>query len=159
MTMRLLHPRQRPRVGSLPSKALGERGGLSLMEVLLSLAIMGVAMAAIGELTRVGMVSSGNARDLTTAQILCESVMSEITAGILAPQPVTLAPVDDPQHMNDWVYTIEVQPVGQDGLLTVAVTVGKNPSVYPQPVTTTLVRWMIDPEVLMSMSSSYEETY
>ena len=129
------------------------RGGLSLLEVLLALAILGGAVAAVGELMRVGARSAEQARDLTTAQILSETVMAEITAGLLPAQAVSEAPVDDPQYYSDWSYSIVVEQVDQDGLLALWVTVRQNQGSVARPVSYTLVRWMIDPETLLGDDS------
>ena len=53
------------------------RRGLSLLEVMLAIAILGGSIAVIGELIRVGTISAAKTRDLTTAQILCESTLAE----------------------------------------------------------------------------------
>ena len=64
------------------------RTGLSLLEVMLALAILGGALAAIGELMRIGARNAEKARDLTTAQMICESTMAEIQLGFIAMQSV-----------------------------------------------------------------------
>ena len=130
-----------------------ERGGLSLLEVLLALAILGGALAAIGELMRVGTRSAEAARDNTTAQMLSETIMSEIVAGMIPAQSVTDAPVDDPTYQLEWSYSIVIEQVDQDGLISVWVVVNQNPDMFVRPVSYTLIRWMIDPE-----STSLEST-
>ena len=57
------------------------RRGFSLMEVILSIAILASATVLLGELTRFGMRNAAIARDLTQAQLLCESKLNEIVAG------------------------------------------------------------------------------
>ena len=63
--------------------------GLSLLEVMLALAILGGALAVIGELTRLGARSAETARDLTRAQRYCENKMAEVSAGLVTPQAIT----------------------------------------------------------------------
>jgi prepilin-type N-terminal cleavage/methylation domain-containing protein len=119
------------------------RPGLTLLEVMLAIAIFGGALVAIGELVRIGSVSAAAARDLTEAQRYCNNVMAEVSAGILAPDSTSAAEVEGAQG---WLYSIEAEPLeGQDGLLTVTVTVEQDPALYHKPVTFTLVRWMTDP--------------
>ena len=122
------------------------RRGLSLLEVLLALAILGGALAAIGELMRSGSRAAEQSRDLTTAQLLSETVMSEITAGLLPVQATNATPVDDPQHAQDWSYSIQIEQIDQEGLIAVWVTVRQNRETA-RPMQYTLVRWMIDPNV------------
>ncbi|MBW8884274.1 MAG: prepilin-type N-terminal cleavage/methylation domain-containing protein, partial [Planctomycetia bacterium] len=49
--------------------------GLSLMEVILAIAILGGALAMIGQLIRIGSRSAAEARDLTMSQLYAESEM------------------------------------------------------------------------------------
>jgi prepilin-type N-terminal cleavage/methylation domain-containing protein len=121
------------------------RSGLSLLEVLLALAVLGMTLAIIGELTRIGSRSAEQARDVSTAQIHCESVMAQVVAGLIAPTPVGDIPLDDPNAPGEWLYAIESQQVDQAGMLAVKVTVSQNPQVYSRPVAFALGRWMIDP--------------
>jgi hypothetical protein len=112
---------------------------------MLALAILGLALAAIGELMRIGLRNAEKARDLTTAQILCETKVAEIVTGLIPAVSVSAAPIVDAGSGNDWQYTIETQPVGQPGLLAVRVTVQQNPEYASRPASFALVRWMIDP--------------
>lgn len=120
----------------------------SLLEVILSLAILAGAVAVLGQLTRGGLENARLARDLTLAQLYCESKMAEIAAG-LAPlesqQGVPFEDTDDPSVL-DWIFTVEVVPTAQTGLLEVCVTVSQDPSMESQPVEYKLVRWIRDPE-------------
>ena len=122
------------------------RRGLSLLEVMLALAILGLSLATIGELLRVGSRNAEMARDLTTAQILCETKMAEIVCGMLPAMTTTDSPIVDAGSGNDWLYAVETQPVaGQDGLLAVRVIVQQNPEFVFRPASFALVRWIIDP--------------
>lgn len=122
------------------------RRGLSLLEVLLALAILGGALAAIGELMRVGTRSAEESRDETTAQLLAETIMSEVSAGLIPLQSLATAQVDDPMYQLDWTYSLNVEQVDQQGLVAVWVTVQQNTEQYARPVTYSVSRWMIDPE-------------
>ena len=126
------------------------REGLSLLEVILAIAILGVAMAAIGELVRLGSRSAAQARDLTTAQLLCESKSAELAAGIEPIQSLSGTPFD---NENKWVYSIEIGEVDQDGLVAVAVLVQQNVESAEKPVSFSLVRWIKDPGVVFEDDS------
>jgi general secretion pathway protein I len=121
------------------------RAGLSLLEVMLALAILGLALAAIGEIMRIGSRNAEMARDLTTAQILCETKMAEIVTGLLPSTPVSDSPILDAGSGSDWLYAVESQPVGQEGLLAIRVVVQQNPEFASRPASFSLVRWIIDP--------------
>ncbi len=124
-----------------------KRSGLSLLEVMLALAILGGALAAIGELMRIGARNAEIARDLTTAQLICESTIAEVQLGFLPLQSIGPVPVSDIQYQLDWLYTITVQPIDQEGLTSVLVRIEQSPEVFSRPVSFTLTRWMIDPSV------------
>jgi general secretion pathway protein I len=66
----------------------GKSGGFSLLEVILALAILTGAVAVLGEIVRLGIRNAQVARDTTQAQLLCESKLAEITAGIIPSDPV-----------------------------------------------------------------------
>ncbi len=119
------------------------RSGLTLMEVMLAIAIFGLALVAIGELIRIGSVSAAAARDLTEGQRLCNNVMAEVGAGIIPPESASESPIEGSE---DWLYTIESAPLEeQEGMLRISVTVEQDKSLFVRPARFTLVRWMTDP--------------
>jgi prepilin-type N-terminal cleavage/methylation domain-containing protein len=118
--------------------------GFSLLEVILALAILVGAIAVIGELIATGTRAAGAARDLTQAQLLCESKLNEITAGILIPDPVQGAPIETDM---EWLYSIDLFPSDQNGIVAVKVTVYQDLPVERRPVTFSLVRWLQDPGI------------
>jgi len=134
------------------------RQGLSLMEVILALAILGLSLAAIGQLIRVGARNAEVSRKRTTAQLLCENKLAEIKAGwlgqstslltgqMMRPQPV--GPVEFEPHETDqpWMYTVTVETGETEGLLVVEVIVEEVTVAY-RPLRYSLVMWMIDPEL------------
>lgn len=131
-----------------------DRSGLSLLEVMLALAILGGALAAIGELMRIGARNAEIARDLTTAQLLCESTVAELQLGFLPIQSVGPMPVTDLQYQTEWMYTITVQPIDQEGLTSVVVRIEQTPEYFSRPVSFTVTRWMIDPLVATETDES-----
>ena len=113
------------------------------MEVILALAILALSMVAIGELIRIGTNSAQHARDMTRAQILCESKLSEIVAGAAPYDLVTRAPLPlDPE----WFYTVELAPTEEENVMALAVTVETHLE-NPRPVAFTLIRWVPDPGI------------
>lgn len=149
MTVRRAKAGRRQRAGSQC------RRGLSLMEVILAIAILGMSMAIIGELVRIGVRSARDARDLATAQFLCESRMSEIAAGIFPSESMQLTPFED---NPDWLFSVESEPSQKDGLLSVRITVTADQPKQPYPVTFTLSRWMVDPAGEYSINSQESST-
>jgi general secretion pathway protein I len=120
------------------------RGAFSLLEVILALAILVGAIAVMGELIRLGTLSAASARDLTQAQLICESKLAEITAGITPPEAVSLAEYElDPE----WIYSVELASVDVPGLLMLRVTVAQNLDPSQRPVEFSLTRLIQDPGV------------
>jgi len=132
------------------------RAGFSLLEVILALAILAGAVAVLGEVARQGLDTARIARDLTYAQLLCESKMAEITSGITAPDAVDRAPVDTVSNATQfsWVYSIETESTEIDGLLAVRVTVTPDVADEKHPVRCSMVRWIQDPNATFSSTSS-----
>jgi len=122
-----------------------KRRGFSLMEVILSIAILAAATVLLGELTRFGMRNARTARDLTKAQLLCDSKLNEVVAGISAPDPVSGAKFDttyDPEQ--EWTYSIASGVLDDvTGLTAVTVTVNQDLPSSQKPVQFALTRWMI----------------
>lgn len=126
---------------SLPTTSRHQ--GLTLLEVILALAILSLSMVAIGELIRIGTHSARDAQDLTHAQILCESKLSEIVAGVAPYDPIARAQLPmDP----DYYYTVQLEPTEDEGVMVLAVTVETHIE-RPQPIAFTLVRWVPDPGI------------
>src|SRR5262249_48605282 len=78
-------PARLPPSGSPSSPSRGARpAAFTLLEVILALAILAGAVAAIGELVRVGLHNADVARQLTRAEMLCESISDQIAGGAIA---------------------------------------------------------------------------
>jgi type II secretion system protein I len=125
--------------------------GFSLLEVVLALAILAGALAVIGEACRRGLDTARVARDLTYAQLICESQMSEITSGMVPPDPVDRSKVDtvsDPSQTG-WLYSVETESTEVEGLIAVRVTVVQDLPEQKRPVRCSLVRWMQDPNATL----------
>lgn len=132
-----------------------QASGFSLLEVILSIVILAGCLAVLGELVRVGARSSRSARDLTTAQLLCETMMAEIDAGITPPT----ANDGVVEHFDGslWAFTVVSEQVDQEGLLEVIVQVQQEMSAAAQPVSCTLTRWFVDPQLVLDLAAVDQE--
>jgi prepilin-type N-terminal cleavage/methylation domain-containing protein len=128
--------------------------GLSLLEVMLALAILGGALTVLGMHIRTGARSAAIARDSTTAQLLAESKMAEIAAGVILPDTVYQEPADE---TGEWLCSVESLPIDQEGLLGVQVVVEQDPTFTTQPVSFKLTRWIVDPQVEADMKVAAAE--
>ncbi len=130
----------RRRSGRSPN-LLFRRRGLSLLEVILAVAILGGCLAVTGELVRMGVRHAEEARELTRAQLLCESKMEEIAAGVTALESASMVPFEtDP----DWTYTVDASPLDTQQLTLVRVTVQELESDRLYPIAFTLSRWILN---------------
>jgi prepilin-type N-terminal cleavage/methylation domain-containing protein len=117
------------------------RRGLSLLEVVLALAILSGAFASLTQLVSTGLRAAANARDLTRAQIMAETVVSEIVAGVTPAAPITQAELEP-----GWLVSINVVPTVQDGVIQLVVGVERvNES--RQSVRYEITRWLRDPDL------------
>jgi prepilin-type N-terminal cleavage/methylation domain-containing protein len=142
---------------------LSHRRAFTLLEVMLSLAILVGALAALSELGRTGGRCAKISRDMTRAEMLCEGVMNQVTSGLISPESVQRQSVVDPVKGNSlatdddiapWVYSIDLQTIDQDGLIAVTVTVAQDLPAEQHPIGYSLIRWIPDPDIETSDTSS-----
>lgn len=117
--------------------------GLSLLEVLLAVAILGASMVVIGNSFFLGVRSAARARLRSDANILCDAKMAELAAGIIPLTSVSGQPIEENQA---WTYSIDVQPSVQRGLLVATVSVEQADSSVPVPMSLSIVRFLPDPD-------------
>ena len=120
------------------------RTALSLLEVILALTILSIAMALLGELVSIGARSGASARELTRAQLYCESKLAEYAAGLSIPVSVAATEYETDA---EWEYSVDVQTMGSVGLIAVAVTVRESGNQKADAISYTMSRWMPDPNV------------
>jgi len=125
--------------------------GFSLLEVVLALAILAGALAALGEVMRIGDQNAAAAADESQAEMLAESVMSELLVGARSLANVNgavLPLADDPP----WAVSIEIQPTEYQELVAVRVSVAQQLAPEQQPARCDLVRWLPNPDYLPAQS-------
>jgi len=147
------------------------RYGLTLLEILIAIVIFGGVVAILGEVGRSALRSAAFARDTTQAELICESLMGMLLAGIIPLEVQTDTPLEtyhpdypdtnaiSPDTRGEllWYYSIDLFSTEEDGLLEVVVTVRQNRPNEQRPITCQLLRWMIDPEYLAEMEAEMEE--
>jgi Tfp pilus assembly protein PilV len=128
--------------------------GFSLLEVILALSILVGAIAVLGELVRLGTMNAASARDLTQAQLLCESKLAEVMSGLIVPEAVQGVPCETD---SSWLYSIDVQPIDMPGIVVLSVTVTQDVPANLRPAEFTLVRWVQDPALVLADEVPTEE--
>jgi prepilin-type N-terminal cleavage/methylation domain-containing protein len=127
----------------------------TLLEVILALSILAGSIAVLGELIRMGLQDADNARQLTHAEMLCESIIDQVDVGAIPATAVSNTQCDDDSR---FLYSISVDPASQTGLLAVAVTVVRDLPQQQHPQKFTLKRWIVDPGMEQQQFSSEEQT-
>ena len=163
------HPKPQPSLTRRTARAAPRHHrGFTLLEVILSLAILTGAIAVLGELARIGLNNADYTHKLTKAQLLCEGKMAEIISGITLPDPVTGVSFeseisDDTASMIDpdetaWLYSIASDLIDENGLLQITVTVYQDLPEEKRPVTCSFVRWMIDSSLTGTEDDSFNDS-
>ena len=135
-------------------EAGGERGGLTLLEVVLALAIFVGTMAAILQIVNNGMRGAVRARLQTQAVVRCEAKIGELVAGAEPMQAVDSMPfADDPT----WVWSATVNSGSTQGLYLVGVTVQRVSTGPGGNVTFTAQRMMRDPQLFYDAFEAEQE--
>lgn len=122
------------------------RPAFTLVEIILALAIFAGAIAVLGELMRLSLRNAETARDVTHAQFLGESILTEIASGAVPAVAVSDAPCGTE---IDWRYSVELLPTDTQGLVAVRVVVYR-PELTHAASRFELVRWIEDPGVQLS---------
>ena len=120
------------------------RRGFSLMEVLLATSILLACVVVLAELAEVGRRHTVSVDQLTTAQMICQSKLNEIVAGVVPPIAVEAATVAE---APEWIYSVELESMTSLNLVVVRVTVAGQPvedeTASQRPKKSfTLTRWM-----------------
>ncbi len=132
--------------------------GLSLLEVVLSLAILSVAAAYLAQSMFLASENAIRAQRMSQAELVAESVVNQIVAGVLPAQPVNWASYASPnpfgtgaQAMShrQWVYSISNVGTEVQGMVGIQVSVQEvreNQPIENLP-DLTVIRWIIDPSL------------
>ena len=131
---------------------------MTLLEIILSLALLGGTVAIIGELARSSFQNARLARDLVQAELMAESILAKVRLGIIELESAFDVPVSIHVNQSDtimdthaisdgntnavlWFYSLEVSDI-DDYLVEVAVTVHQNMAEERRPAVCRLVRWL-----------------
>jgi prepilin-type N-terminal cleavage/methylation domain-containing protein len=138
--------------------------GLTIVEVMISLVILGSCLAVISETGRIAFRNARESRDITQAELLAENILAKVRLGIIEMQSVTDTPITNQSsgsnyndiiedtgvvnegNANDilWLYSIDVNNVEDtENLVEIGITVTQNPARTSQPVRCYLVRWIL----------------
>lgn len=127
------------------------RRAISLLEVVLALAILAMSAAYLAQSMELATTNAIKSQRLTQAELVAESVMNQVIAGVIPPDPVTWTPYFNSMGQTDWMYQIQSVPTEVQDMIGLQVAV--------QQVTTNdfgatansydlfANRWIINPEL------------
>jgi prepilin-type N-terminal cleavage/methylation domain-containing protein len=119
--------------------------GFTLLEIILSLAILAGSLAALGEVMRLADMNAALSRDETDAQIIAASIMEELIAGY-RPLTATDKEVLNPDVSPPWLYSIAVDQTEYTELISLRVLVEQQLEPELKPARFELIRWMMSPD-------------
>ena len=119
------------------------RRGLSLLEVILSIAILGGSMAVIGNLYHLGYRSGLKAQLLNDANMIAASTMAELVVGAI---PLESAGDAEVPSNPGWFYSVDIQESMQAGLFLAPVVVRRGEEESAIPASISIVRLIPDPD-------------
>ena len=118
------------------------RRGITLLEVILSVAILGLAVSAMTQLLSLGTRTTRATEDVITAQLLCESKITEILIGLEPFEETSETPFEtDPK----WLYSVIVEEGEFPDLQYLEVSVWRENT--PKERALTLYRWATSPDI------------
>ena len=124
-----------------------DRTGLSLLEVVLALSILGIAVGILSTIMQQSADNGLRARRMTQAQLVCESKMAEAVAGALPLQSTQWTPVAS-VDATTWYYSLEVIQAEQPNMIGVEIQVNDELAMAEsQRPLSRLVQWIIDPSL------------
>jgi len=141
------------RISATPRQRNSTRDGLTLLEVLISMAIFLSSLTAIMQLLNTGQQAEVSARLQSEAVLRCDSKMAEIVAGI--EKAVSSADgtfLDD--EIGSWNWSVDVTNGTATSLLKITVTVEHSPDGKNPNAAFTLTRYMRDPQLFIDAALS-----
>ena len=128
------------------------QAGFTLMEILVSITILGLSMVAINGLVSIGARNAREAQVLTTSQFLAESKLSEVKTGLLSPNSTGPMPFTQEETTEPFTFEVQSQSMGGDGQLMAIRVVVKYEGVEPALIYQ-LDTLMIDPQIEMQQDA------
>lgn len=138
----------------LRGQPVARRGGLTLFEIVLSLAILLMALAALGQLYSTGARAAIESRLQTQAVVRCEAVLNEVIAGVHAMQTTATQPFEDDPN---WTWSLDVAAGPHVDLLELQVIVTHSGQGPQTNLTYALNRYIRDPQLYVDAALAAEE--
>ena len=99
--------------------------GFTLLEVLIATAFLLACMILLTDLAYLGKSHAKDAEDLASAQLICQTRLSEMLAGA---KPIRSVSREHPPELPGWILSVQVEPLKKSGLVAVRIVVKEDPS-------------------------------
>lgn len=99
-----------------------QRGGFTLLEILLTATILLVGLTAVFQTTKSALQRMAEARDLTEAQSACQAVLNELLA---QSAPIQTDWGRSIENLPNWKIKIDIYPASQTGLFVLHLSAQK----------------------------------
>lgn len=133
-----------------------DRHGLTLLEVILSVAIFLGGLTAIMQGLTLGQRSELSARLQSAAVVRCEAVVGELVSGVKPLESSAKNSFEDDETGN-WTWSAEVADAGVTGLLQLTVLVEHRPGSDVPNAAFSVVRYLRDPQLFLDAQMSESE--
>lgn len=130
-----------------------ERTGLTLLEVIISVAIFLGGLTAIMQALALGQRSELSARLQSAAVVRAEAVMGELISGAAELATSSGNRFDD-DEVGNWEWSAEVVDAGVTGLLQITVLVEHKPGGEEPNAAFSVVRYVRDPQLFLDAQLS-----
>lgn len=114
---------------------------MSLIEVVLALAILGGALAILGEIIQLADRNAADAQALQTAQLHAESVIDELQSGARSLGADVVDEPLDAESQPPWLLSITVGTSDVTGVIPLEIEVKQDLPENLRPVRFRLTRW------------------
>lgn len=127
--------------------------GLTLLEILLSTAILLGSLTAIMQVLNVGHNSRLSAVLNAEGVLRCESMMGELLAGV---RPLASSSVEAFDDNPNWMWSASISDQGSTSLLRVEVVVEHSPNGDQVNSSHALIRYVRDPQIFLGAAGGNE---
>ncbi len=115
--------------------------GFTLLEVILALVVLGAALAIFGEVMQLANRAAVDSRAETQAQLMADTLMDEILAGVRDKTQVTRQALES-TDATAWLYSVSVGTADVQGVFPLEVRVEQDLEPQFTPVSYRIVRWL-----------------
>ncbi|WP_339731142.1 type II secretion system minor pseudopilin GspI [uncultured Gimesia sp.] len=137
-------------------QTIGNRSGLTLLEVLISLSIFLAALTALSQLIGIGSRAAVQSQLRTQAIIKCQSKLAEVLAGVQPMESVSQAGFEESDE--NWKWSLNVEPGDYTNLLKLTVLVQYAGNSETVSTSYQLIRQVRDPAMLLDAANTVESS-